>query len=153
MIPIRSSLIPRWRSVFFISTGLAALLGVLACGDDSTPRLSSSSIIRPIANIDEYSRIVSSAGDQLLLIDLYADWCPPCRNLMPVLEEIARENRERVTVYKIDIDANQDLARSFGVTGIPFVVLVKNQKTLHSLRGLRPKDHYLSAIDRFAEKL
>lgn len=133
---------------------LSAPIGILSsCGDNSTPSSSSSGIIRSIASTDEYNRIVSSAGNQLLLIDLYADWCPPCRTLMPVLEEIARENRGRVTVYKIDIDDNQDLARSFGVTGIPYVVLIKNRKALHSLRGLQPKDNYLSAINRYAGSL
>ena len=103
-----------------------------------------------VDNIDTLNAIISSAGDRLLMFDLYADWCMPCKVLSPMLETIAKEKKDKVTVYKINIDKNPAIAGGFGVTGIPFVVLVKKQQGVYALTGVQSKDTYLRAIQRFA---
>ena len=67
-------------------------------------------LVHKIQNVDELNQILASSGDKLLMLDLYADWCMPCRALAPTLEEIARENPDMVKVYKINIDENPEIA-------------------------------------------
>ena len=85
-----------------------------------------------------------------MIFDFYTDWCPPCKELEPILEKIAKEKSEMVTVYKINIDRNRALANSFRVGGIPHVVFLKNKKTVLALTGLYPKNMYLKAAERFS---
>lgn len=102
-----------------------------------------------IKNTDEFRRIVSSAGDRLLLFDFYATWCLPCKELEPVLEAVAWQKKEVADVFRINYDENNDLAELIGVRGIPFVAFVKNQTLVYSLMGLRPQKAYLEAISSF----
>jgi thioredoxin 1 len=103
-----------------------------------------------IRSRDELSRVISEAGDRLLLLDFFADWCLPCKQLEPVLKEIDRKAKENVDVYRIDIDSNQALAQGFQVRGIPYVVFVKNQVIVYKLEGLHPKQSYWDVIREFS---
>jgi len=109
------------------------------------------SSVQTIQGMNALQDILEASGDRLLMFDLYADWCMPCRILSPILEEIAKENSERVAVYKINIDQNPDIAREFGVTGIPYVVFIKNKTVVHALTGVQPKETYVRAIHRLSE--
>lgn len=58
-------------------------------------------------------------GDKPVVIDFYADWCGPCKIAGPILDEIAQEYKDKITVYKIDTDVERELASVFGIQGIP----------------------------------
>ena len=73
----------------------------------------------------------------ITLVDFYADWCGPCRMLTPVLEEVARDMKGKVTVAKLDIDANQQIAGHFQVMSVPTMILFKEGKEVNRLVGLR----------------
>jgi len=87
------------------------------------------------------------------MFEFYADWCPPCKELAPILEEIAKESEGKVDIYKINTDKNPVLASALRVTGIPHVVFIKNQESVFSLSGLYPKKMYLKIIGRFSQVL
>ena len=130
----------------------AALLLPIACGSGSEQpggdhRMRKS--LTAISGDQELTRIVTAAGERLLVIDFYADWCQPCRELEPILESIAAQKADVVDVYRVNYDENQSLAELFGVRGIPFVAYVKNRTLVYSLMGLRPKETYLEAIESF----
>jgi len=138
---------------------LLVLLLAAACGSDRSPETGaqgsgqekvSASSVQSIQSAAEFARIVASSGDRLLMFDLYADWCGPCRALSPVLEEVAREQAGRVSAYKIDVDQHRDLAVTFQVSGIPLVVFMRNQARVAALTGLQPKGAYVRTIERFA---
>ncbi len=86
-------------------------------------------------------------SQQTVLLDLYADWCGPCKMLSPILEEIARE-REDLKVCKINVDEEEELAASFGVNSIPMLVLMRDGKVLSTELGYRPKEAILRFIDQ-----
>ena len=85
-------------------------------------------------------------SDKTVLLDLYADWCMPCRMLGPILEEIAAE-RDDVKVCKINVDEEEELAERFEVSSIPMLALVKGGEVVATMIGLRPKDAVLEFID------
>jgi thioredoxin-like negative regulator of GroEL len=96
------------------------------------------------------NKIIKTSGKHLLMFYFYADCCRPCKKFGPILEKIAKENIDSVTVYKINSDKNRDLANLFRARGVPHVAYFKNKKILLSLTGLYPKDMYLKAIKRFS---
>jgi len=124
---------------------------VVSCENNAnrtTQTLATRPAISTIQNKEQLDQIIATAGDRLLVFEFYADWCPPCRELAPILEEIAKENNETLDLYKIDTDKNSGLARDFRVTGIPHVVFFKNKESVMSLSGLYPKQMYLKVIGR-----
>lgn len=118
---------------------------------DQTQGTITDSAIIAIDNEDQFNKVWEKSGEHLLMFEFYADWCSPCKELAPVLEKIAKENKDKVTVYKINTDRNSDLLHSFRVRGIPYVVFVKNQENVFSLTGLYPRNMYLRVIEQFSE--
>ena len=84
-------------------------------------------------------------GDKPAIIDLYADWCGPCRMVVPLVEEIAKE-RSDIKVVKINVDEEQELAMQFGVMSIPTLVVMKNGKIVNQVTGARPKAQILAML-------
>lgn len=77
-------------------------------------------------------------SNKTVLVDFYADWCGPCKSLSPIVDEVASENSE-VKFVKINIDENQDLARTYSVMSIPTLVVIKNGKEADRSVGLISK--------------
>ena len=78
-------------------------------------------------------------SDIPVLLDFWATWCGPCRMIAPVLEEIADEYEGKIKVGKVNVDEEGALAAQFGVTGIPYVALMKNGDVADSFMGYRSK--------------
>lgn len=140
------------RTILIAALVLGSLL-LQSCTDEqssSAPRQASRQHLPVLNSREALSRVISEAGDRLLLIDFFADWCLPCKQLEPILEEIAAKAKDRVGVYRIDLDNHQSLSQSFQVRGIPHVVFVKNQVIVYRLEGLHPKEAYWEAVDNFS---
>ena len=74
-----------------------------------------------------------------VLVDFWADWCGPCKMIAPALEEIAAEYKGRVTVAKVNIDDNPQSPSTYGVRGIPTMILFKDGKPMATKVGAAPK--------------
>ena len=97
-----------------------------------------------IINSENFESTVMKA-DKTVLLDFFADWCPPCKLLMPVVEEISAENPD-ILVGKINIDASPELAEKFGVTTVPTLFVIKNGAVVSSSVGVKPKRAILEMI-------
>ena len=80
-----------------------------------------------------------------MVLDFWAEWCGPCRMVVPLVEEIAKE-RSDIKVVKINVDEEQDLAMQFGVMSIPTLVVMKNGKIVNQVTGARPKAQILAML-------
>ncbi len=83
--------------------------------------------------------------DGISIVDFYADWCGPCRMVAPVLEKVAEE-REDVTVGKVNVDADGELAARYGVMSIPTLVVFKDGKEINRSVGAKSKAGILALI-------
>ena len=74
-----------------------------------------------------------------IIVDYWAEWCGPCRMISPVLEEIAAEHGDQLTVAKLDVDANPETARDFQVVSIPTLILFKDGQPVKRIVGAKGK--------------
>lgn len=87
------------------------------------------------------------AGDKPCIIDFYADWCAPCKMVAPVLEELSEEYKDEINIYKIDTEAEQELAAAFGIRSIPSILFCPKGDKPQMAQGALPKDALKDAID------
>lgn len=102
--------------------------------------------VTTIETIDQFNEVIELSESKLLVFDLYADWCMPCKVLEPTFNELSQTHKEDASFYRVNIDKNPDIASAFGVRGIPYVVFIRNKAAIHALAGLNPKEKYESVI-------
>ncbi|MBT7332960.1 MAG: thioredoxin TrxA [Gammaproteobacteria bacterium] len=86
-------------------------------------------------------------ADKPVLVDYWAEWCGPCKMIAPILDEIASEYADRIKVCKVDIDANQDTPRKYGIRGIPTLMLFKNGEIGATKVGALSKSQLQAFLD------
>jgi thioredoxin 1 len=90
-------------------------------------------------------------SDKPVLVDFWAQWCPPCRALSPVIDSIADELGDKATIGKVNTDENRNLSAQYGISSIPTVMIFKDGKPVKKLVGLRRKEELVSALDEAAQ--
>ena len=96
-----------------------------------------------INNHNFHNEVMNS--EKKVLLDFWAPWCGPCRRVVPLVEEIARE-RPDIKVGKINVDENPELSSRFGIMSIPTLVVMEKGKIINQAMGARPKKAILSML-------
>ena len=91
--------------------------------------------------------VIRRSGDTPVVVDFWAEWCQPCKQLTPVLEEAVAERE--VVLVTVDVDANKNLAREYGVSGIPAVKAFKNGREVSAFVGVKTR----TMVDAFLDEL
>jgi thioredoxin 1 len=85
-------------------------------------------------------------GELPAVIDFYADWCGPCKMVAPILEELAGEYVGKLTIYKVDTEAQRELASLFGIQSIPSLLFIPKDGQPQMAMGALPKDTFKKAF-------
>lgn len=94
--------------------------------------------------MSSFSEIINQSKP--VLIDFYADWCGPCKMMSPILKQVKDNLGDRVSIIKIDVDKNQELAAKYQVKGVPTLMLFKNGKQIWRQSGVIQKDEIINII-------
>lgn len=89
----------------------------------------------------------STISKGLVLVDFFGEWCPPCRMLVPALEELAEEKKDALVVVKVDVDQAKDITAEYEITSLPTLVLFKDGKEVNRCMGLRDVDSLREFVD------
>lgn len=95
----------------------------------------------------QFDQTISGAQTPVL-VDFWAEWCHPCRQIGPIIDELAREFEGKLTVAKVNIDEHQEAANKFGVQSIPTIMLFKSGQLAERIVGAVPKETLIDAIHR-----
>ena len=104
-----------------------------------------------IFNINEDSfvnKVIEASDKQIILVDFWAPWCEPCKQLGPLLEEIIKECNGLVSLAKINIDENKQLASQLRIQSIPTVMAFKNKQIADGFQGVIPKQKIIDFIEK-----
>jgi thioredoxin 1 len=86
-------------------------------------------------------------SDKLTIVDLWAEWCGPCKQMNPVVEQLAQEYEGRAVIGKLNVDDNPKIPMEYNVRGIPTFLFFKNGKLVDRIVGSRPKKDFAEKID------
>ncbi|CAM3164423.1 thioredoxin family protein [Paenibacillus lupini] len=103
-----------------------------------------------VTKIDDVGFANAIRQQGVTLVEFGAKWCPPCKVLLPILDELQQEEGERVSILQVDCDESPDIASQFGVMSMPTVIVFHNGEPADKFIGLRPKDVYQQAIAKYA---
>lgn len=109
--------------------------------------LTKADFLAKVANYEENPSEWNYLGDKPALIDFYADWCGPCKMVAPVLDELAKEYKDKIYIYKIDTEAEQELAAAFGIRSIPSLLFIPMEGQPQMAMGALPKATLVEAIN------
>jgi thioredoxin 2 len=122
------------------------------CGRCQAPLPAPEAAAHPIEVTDaDFGERVLRAGPQPVLVDFWAEWCPPCRQLAPTIDRLAAEAAGRYQVAKLDVEKSPRTAEQYGVQSIPTLLIFKNGSVVEQLVGPRPKEEIAARLAAHAQ--
>ena len=100
-----------------------------------------------MSNAKSFQEIIAS--ETPVLIDFHATWCGPCKTMAPILDQVKRELGDSVTIIKVDVDRNQQLASQLNISGVPTLILYKSGKQCYRKSGVIPAQEITSVIQQY----
>jgi len=104
---------------------------------------------KDVSEADFSTEVIERSYERPVVVDLWAEWCAPCRQLGPILERVAEKHAGDVELVKVDVDANPEIAAAYGVQGIPAVKAFRNGAVVNEFVGAYPED----AVRRFFDSI
>ena len=144
------------KKLIFASIMLVALLS--ACGEKvkenkqekqkptGSIHLTKAEFLTKVTNFETNPTEWKYLGDKPSIIDFYATWCGPCKTVAPILEEIANEYKGKIYVYKIDVDAQPEIAAAYGIQSIPTILFCPMTGNPQMTQGAMPKEAFTKTV-------
>ena len=110
-----------------------------------------------IIDVDESSfneQVMEASDSKLVLVDFWAPWCGPCKQLTPLLEKVVNKSKDKIILAKINIDENQQISTQLRIQSIPVVFAFKNKKLVNAFQGVIPEKQIIDFVEKaLGEKL
>jgi len=109
-----------------------------------------------VESVDHFNKIVNDYKDSLIIVDMWAPWCGPCKAFGPAFEALQKEYLQagkNVVFSKLNVDNHGSVAQQFQVTGIPTTLFIKNKKLVHRQVGMAPKAQFAQIIESVQKKI
>lgn len=136
------------QKIKIIALSISILLPVLSCiKKKSSDTQTDVSQIKTIVSMTELNQIINNNNEKMLVLDLYADWCVPCKILSPIFNSLSQTHKDQASFFRVDVDKSPEIAEAFGVQGIPYVVFIRNKKAIYTLTGVNPKENYEKVLN------
>jgi thioredoxin 1 len=103
--------------------------------------------VKTVTDADFEVEVLKS--EKPVLVDFWAEWCGPCRQVSPILEEIAAENADKITVVKLNVDESPDVPREYGILQIPTLNIYSGGEVVKQIIGAKPKAVMIREIAEF----
>ncbi len=113
-----------------------------------TIALTKEDFITKIANYEASPNEWKYLGDKPAIVDFYASWCGPCKMIAPILEELADEYAGKIYIYKVDTEAEEELAAAFGIRSIPSLLFIPMKGAPQMTQGAMPKSAFKETIEK-----
>ncbi len=104
-------------------------------------------MVKEIENMEEFEKEVLKS-EKPVIVDFWAEWCPPCKILLPIIEELAKEYEGRVKFVKVNIEKANEIAMLFGVQAIPTLIFFEGGSAVEKIVGALPKEELKKIIAR-----
>ena len=111
-----------------------------------TIHLTKADFLSKVSNFESNPTEWKYLGDKPCIIDFYAAWCAPCKMVAPILEDLSKEYDGQIYIYKVDTEAEQELAGAFGIRSIPSILFCPMNGAPQMAMGAMPKDSFKNAI-------
>ena len=93
-------------------------------------------------------KVIEASSDKLIIVDFWAPWCGPCKQLTPILENVAKKSVDKITLIKINIDENQQIAAQLRIQSIPTVYAFKDKQIVNAFQGVIPEKQVIEFIEK-----
>ena len=88
-------------------------------------------------------------GSKPCIVDFYTDWCGPCKQIAPILKDLAMVYKNDIVIYKVNVDKEKELAAAFGIQSIPSLLFIPMKEKPQMVKGAMPKEAFIKQIDTF----
>ena len=110
--------------------------------------MSENSNIIDVTETEFNDQVVEASENKLIIVDFWAPWCGPCKQLTPILEKIVSKSEDKITLVKINIDENQQIAAQLRIQSIPTVYAFKNKQIVNAFQGVIPEGQIVEFIEK-----
>lgn len=120
--------------------------------DKACIELTKSEFLKKVVDYESNPKEWKYLGDKPAIVDFYASWCGPCKMVAPILEELAKEYKDDIVVYKVNTENEQELAGAFGIRSIPTILFIPMKGDPQVIMGAQPKPELKNIIENFLLK-